>query len=109
MHETARNDRVQVQSWQRLPAKAAACAGLIAFATCVVFGLAAGNTAMTILGRAILAMAACWSIAWVAGMLVLHAVRGDVLDHAADGDLGTQIDGAQVPPEESETLESAAA
>jgi hypothetical protein len=77
MQEADTGGRIQVVSWQQLPCRAAACAGLLAFATSIVVGLAAGNDAGIILLRSILAMSACWAVAWMAGILVVRAVHGD--------------------------------
>ena len=77
MQEPDTGGRIQVVSWQQLPCRAAACAGLLAFATSIVLGLVAGNDAGIILFRGILAMSACWAVAWMAGILVVRAVDGD--------------------------------
>ena len=77
MQEADTGDRIQEVSWQQLPCRAAACAGLLAFATSIVVGLFAGNDAGIILFRSILAMSACWAVAWMAGVLVVRAVHGD--------------------------------
>ena len=84
MQEADTGGRIQVVSWQQLPCRAAACAGLLAFATSIVVGLVAGNDAGIILFRSILAMSACWAVAWMAGILVVRAVHGDARTEEAE-------------------------
>ena len=95
--------RIQLLSWKRLPARAAAAAGFLAFAICVLLGLWAGNTAITILVRAVCAMAICWMAAWLAGLLVVHAVRGDVNSEASE----MEQEEVQTNELEMEAMESA--
>ncbi len=90
MQRSEGDGRIQLLSWERLPAKAATGVGYAAFAVSVVLGLWAGNTGITILARAVFALAICWFGAWMAGMLVVHAVRrgaiGDVSSMESDID-----------------------
>ena len=93
MQEADTDGRIQVVSWQQLPCRAAACAALLAFAISIVLGLVAGNDAGIILFRSILAMSACWAVAWMAGILVVRAVHGDAR---------TDREGEEAEPEEGD-------
>lgn len=107
IQKSVESGRIQLLSWKRLPARAAAAAGFLAFAICVVLGLWAGNTAITILVRAVCAMAICWMAAWLAGMLVVHAVRGDVNSEVSVMEPQLEHEEVQTNVMEMESMESA--
>ena len=52
-----------------MPRRIAACLSLLAFATCLVAGIGAGNTFATTVWRALLAMAATFVIGLVLGTM----------------------------------------
>lgn len=68
-----------------LPVRLAAFAGLVGFAIAVLNGMIAGNESMVILLRAVLAMIACWLLAWIAGTFIVLAVRRDEVPMASVG------------------------
>ena len=109
MQEADSGVRIQVVSWQQLPSRAAACAGLLAFACSIVLGLAAGNDAATILFRGILAMIACWAVAWMAGILVVQAVHGDARSEHEDEEVEFKDNEIEADPAGPESAETTAA
>jgi hypothetical protein len=63
------------RSASSMPAKLiAASLGLIGFAVAIAAGLAADNSAMTTLRRALGAMAGCWLLGWIVGAIGRRAV-----------------------------------
>ena len=62
----------------------AGCFGLAAFAVAVVAGLGGGNTATSILLRALIAMIVCYPIGLVIGMVCQHVVEQHVRQRAEE-------------------------
>ncbi len=60
----------------------AGCFALAAFAVAVVAGLASGNTATSILLRALLAMIACYPLGLVIGVVCQHVIEQHALESA---------------------------
>lgn len=56
----------------------ATCAALAGFTISILAGLAAGNEGITILGRALIAMIACWIVGLTCGLVIQSAVRRQV-------------------------------
>ena len=74
----------------------AGCFALAAFTVAVLAGLAGGNAAMSILGRALIAMIACYPVGLLIGVVCQHVVEQHVREQT-DGDLAgpTDTDPAQ--------------
>jgi hypothetical protein len=61
----------------------AGCFALAAFAVAIVFGLAAGNPAGSVLSRALIAMLACYPLGLGVGLVAQHLVREHIEAHRA--------------------------
>lgn len=59
----------------------AACFALAAFGVAVVSGLAIGNSAARILGRALAVMIVCYPIGWMVGLICQHVIDEHVRAH----------------------------
>ena len=68
---------LESKQWKALPSRLAACLALIGFSVAVVCGMVAANDPLTVIFRAMLAMIACWFLAWFAGGVIVHAVACD--------------------------------
>lgn len=76
---------------------------LCAFSVAVVAGLFTGNSATSVVGRALLAMIVCYPIGLVAGYICQHVLREHLRVHAEANpvpDLTEQHDESNVAPEQ---------
>ena len=78
---------LELEQWKALPSRMAACLALGAFAVAVIGGMLAGNAPLIVVFRALLAMLACWCLAWFAGGVIVHAVSRDDSMLATDEDI----------------------
>lgn len=79
---------LELEHWKGLPSRLAACLALVGFSVAIVCGMVAANEPLTIVFRALLAMIACWFLAWFAGGVIVHAVSRDDSFHADREDIG---------------------
>ncbi len=62
----------------------AGCSGMAAFAISILAGLNASNGAVTILSRAILAMAICYIVGLVVGLVIQHVIKLHLQEYEAE-------------------------
>lgn len=81
---------LELERWKELPSRLAACLALAGFSIAVVCGMVAANEPFTIVFRAMLAMIACWFLAWFAGGVIVHAVSRDDSSNVDHEDIGVE-------------------
>ncbi len=82
----------------------AGCLALAAFTVAVISGLAGGNTATSILGRAILAMIICYPIGLVIGLVCEHVIQTHVEQKAAEDEAAASAQSAKSAEEVDDVL-----
>lgn len=63
----------------------ASCFALAAFAVAVLAGLAGGNEAVPILTRALIAMAVCYPVGLIVGLVCQHVIEQHIRGGGGDG------------------------
>ncbi len=86
----------------------AGCFALAAFTVAVVAGLAGGNTAISILGRALVAMIVCYPLGMLVGMVCRQVIQQDLrkpMDEQDEQDEQKAAVGAEQSAESEEDAE----
>ncbi len=84
----------------------AGCFALAAFTVAVLAGLAGGNTASSILLRALVAMVACYPLGLVIGVVCQHVIEQHVKTHGETaGGAGGDLSPAEQNAENAEEAE----
>ncbi len=71
------------------------------FSAALVLGLVAGNSAYTVLRRALLASAACWFAGWLVGRIAEHIVDQNVKAYKAGHPIVDEAAEAAAPVDEA--------
>lgn len=86
--DDVRSHNTQLLNWKAFPPRLAAGTALVGFSVAVLNGMLVGNEPIVILLRAILAMIACWALAWCAGSMIVLAVSRDTSGTASHEEPG---------------------
>jgi len=82
----------------------AGCFALAAFAVAVLAGLAGGNTAVSILTRAILAMVICYPVGLVVGLVCQHVIEQHIRQQTAETEAAAGSEQSAKSAEEAEDV-----